>query len=217
MNTYSDFLLLTVIVLDLYAVATTRLMACVKASALQGIVLALLPLSMWWSGAPTPFGHVLVMSGCTLAFKGIAIPIMLARAIRNVDVRREVEPFVSLHLSVLLAAILVGVSFWLGESLGLSAAAPSRLLVPASFSTLFVGFLILVNRKKAITQVIGYLLIENGIFVFSQSVAAKMPVVVELGVLLDLLVAIFVMNIVIHQISREFDHINVDKLNLLKG
>jgi len=172
---------------------------------------------MWWSGAPTPFGHVLVMAGCTLAFKSIAIPIMLSRAIRNVDVRREVEPFVSLHLSVLLAAILVGVSFWLGESLGLSAAAPSRLLVPTSFSTLFVGFLILVNRKKAITQVIGYLLIENGIFVFSQSVAAKMPVVVELGVLLDLLVAIFVMNIVIHQISREFDHINVDKLDLLKG
>jgi len=217
MNTYSDFLLLIVIVLDVYAVATTRLMACVKASALQGIVLALLPVAMWWSGAPTPFGHVLVMAGCTLAFKSIAIPIMLSRAIRNVDVRREVEPFVSLHLSVLLAAILVGVSFWLGESLGLSAAAPSRLLVPTSFSTLFVGFLILVNRKKAITQVIGYLLIENGIFVFSQSVAAKMPVVVELGVLLDLLVAIFVMNIVIHQISREFDHINVDKLDLLKG
>jgi hydrogenase-4 component E len=203
--------------LDLYAVSTTRMMACVKASALQGLALALLPVTLWWNGATTPLVHVAVMSVCTLAFKAIAIPIMLSRAIRNVDVKREVEPFVSLHLSLLLAAILVGLSFWLSGSLGLSISAPSRILVPASFSTLLIGFLILVSRKKAITQVIGYLLIENGIFVFSQSVAAKLPFIVELGVLLDLLVAIFVMNIVIHQISREFDHINVDKLNLLKG
>jgi hydrogenase-4 component E len=217
MNAYSDFLLLAVVVLDLYAVSTTRMTACVKATALQGLALALLPVALWWNGATTPLVHVVVMSVCTLAFKAIAIPIMLARAIRNVDVRREVEPFVSLHLSLILAAILVGLSFWLAGGLGLSTSAPSRILVPASFSTLLVGFLILVSRRKAITQVIGYLLIENGIFVFSQSVAAKLPFIVELGVLLDLLVAIFVMNIVIHQISREFDHINVDKLNLLKG
>jgi hydrogenase-4 component E len=217
MNTYSDILLLAVIVLDLYAVSTTRMMACVKATALQGVVLGALPVTMWLSGAPTPVGHMIVMAVCTLAFKGIAIPIMLARAIRDVDVRREVEPFVSLHLSLLLAAVLVGASFWLAGSLALSAGAPSQLLVPTSFATMVIGFLILVNRKKAITQVIGYLFIENGIFVFSQSIAAKLPVIVELGVLLDLLVAIFVMNIVIHQISREFDHINVDKLDLLKG
>jgi hydrogenase-4 component E len=217
MNLYSDFLLLFVVMLNLYIVSANRLTACVKASALQGAALALLPIIMWWNGSPTPLVHVILMAVGTLAFKAIVIPIMLARAIRNVDARREVEPFVSLHLSLLLAALLVGVSFWLAGALELSAGAPSRLLVPASFSTLLIGFLVLVSRKKAITQVIGYLMIENGVFVFSQSVAAKLPFVVELGVLLDLLVAIFVMNIVIHQINREFDHINVDKLDLLKG
>ena len=73
------------------------------------------------------------------------------------------------------------------------------------------------SLKKARTQVIGYLVIENGAYVFGQSMAAQMPFLVELGILLDLLVGMFVMSIVIHQINREFDHIDVDQLNLLKG
>jgi hydrogenase-4 component E len=82
---------------------------------------------------------------------------------------------------------------------------------------MLIGFLVLVSRRKALTQVIGYLVIENGVYVFGQSVAAQMPFLVELGILLDLLVGVFVMGIVIHQINREFDHIDVDQLNLLKG
>ncbi len=217
MTQYSDFLLLIVIVLDLYVVSTTRLAACVKALGLQGAALAMLPLVLWWNGSRTQMVHVVLMCCGTLALKAIAIPLMLSRAIRDVNVRREVEPFVSLHLSLLLATILVGVSFWLASALKLPQPVPASVLVPASFATLLIGFLVLVSRKTAITQVIGYLMLENGVFVFSQSLAAKLPFVVELGVLLDLIVAIFVMSIVIHQISREFDHINVNKLDLLKG
>jgi hydrogenase-4 component E len=89
--------------------------------------------------------------------------------------------------------------------------------VPTAFATFLIGFFMLVSRRKAITQVIGYLLIENGAYVFGQSLAAQMPFVVELGLLLDLLVGVFVMGIVILQINREFDSIDVDQLNLLKG
>jgi hydrogenase-4 component E len=157
------------------------------------------------------------MAASALAFKAIFIPRLLMRALRDAGVRRDVEPFVSLHLSVLLAGVLVGISFWLATVLALPVAGTTHLFVPTAFATFLIGFLVLVSRRKAITQVIGYLLIENGAYVFGQSLAAQMPFVVELGLLLDLLVGVFVMGIVIHQINREFDHIDVDQLNLLKG
>jgi hydrogenase-4 component E len=214
---YADLLLLAVLVLDLYVVYTSRLAACVRASALQGATLALLPVVHYLETPSPHLVHVLVMAASALAFKAIFIPRLLMRALRDAGVRRDVEPFVSLHLSVLLAGVLVGISFWLATVLALPVAGTTHLFVPTAFATFLIGFLVLVSRRKAITQVIGYLLIENGAYVFGQSLAAQMPFVVELGLLLDLLVGVFVMGIVIHQINREFDHIDVDQLNLLKG
>lgn len=217
MTGYADFLLLAVLALDLYVVYSSRLAACVWASALQGAALALLPVVHYLETPSANLVHVLVMAASALAFKAIFIPRLLMRALRDAGVRRDVEPFVSLHLSVLLAGVLVGISFWLATALALPAAGTTHLFVPTAFATFLIGFLVLVSRRKAITQVIGYLLIENGAYIFGQSLAAQMPFVVELGLLLDLLVGVFVMGIVIHQINREFDHIDVDQLNLLKG
>ena len=93
---------------------------------------------------------------------------------------------------------------------------PSALVVPAAFSTLLIGFLVLVTRRKAITQVVGYLLIENGVYIFGQSLASTIPFVVELGILLDVLVGVFVMGVAIHHISREFEHIDTELLSTLK-
>jgi len=214
---YADLLLLAVLVLDLYVVYTSRLAGCVRASALQGAALALLPVVHYLETPSANLVHVLVMAASALAFKAIFIPRLLMRALRDAGVRRDVEPFVSLHLSVLLAGVLVGISFWLASVLALPVAGTTHLFVPTAFATFLIGFLVLVSRRKAITQVIGYLLIENGAYVFGQSLAAQMPFVVELGLLLDLLVGVFVMGIVIHQINREFDSIDVDQLNLLKG
>jgi hydrogenase-4 component E len=190
----------------------------VKATAVQGVALALVPVCRFLE-APVAgdLVHVLAMASGALLFKAILIPWLLFRAMRNVAVRRDVEPFVSMHLSVLLAGTLVGVSFWLASLLALPGVGPASLLGPTAFSTMLIGFLVLVSRRKALTQVIGYLVIENGAYVFGQSLAAQMPFLVELGVLLDLLVGVFVMGIVIHQINREFDHIDVDQLNLLRG
>jgi hydrogenase-4 component E len=217
-NGYVDALLVLVLLSDLYLVYTSRLGACVKATAVQGVALALVPVFRFLE-APVDgeLVHVLLMASGALLFKAILIPGLLFRAMRNVAVRRDVEPFVSMHLSVLLAGALVGVSFWLASLLALPGVGRSSLFGPTAFSTMLIGFLVLVNRRKALTQVIGYLVIENGAYVFGQSMAAQMPFLVELGILLDLLVGVFVMGIVIHQINREFDHIDVDQLNLLKG
>jgi len=88
--------------------------------------------------------------------------------------------------------------------------------VPASLATVLTGFLILCSRRKAITQVVGYLVLENGIFVMGLTLHDAMPYLVEIGVLLDLLVAIFVIGIVINHINREFASLDVTRLDTLK-
>ncbi len=212
----ADFLLLAVVVLDLYVLATSRLTSCVRASALQGVALALLPVALGEHQDARQLLHVALMSGGTLVLKAILIPTLLVRAIRSATVHREVEPFVSLHVSMLLAALLVGTGFWLAQALVLPEAIPSRLIVPTAISAMLLGFLVLVSRRKAVTQVVGYLMIENGVFIFGQILVKQVPSVVELGILLDLLVCVFVMGIIIYHISHEFDHMDTDLLTSLK-
>lgn len=216
MSGFADLLLLALIVVDLYIVASSRLVGCVRATALQGALLAFLPVALWSGDPSADLLHIGLMSVGTWILKAVVIPILLMRAIRTSGAHREVEPFVSLHLSLLLAAALVGVSFWFASVLRLPRPAPSDLLIPAAFATLFLGSLVLVSRRKAITQVVGYLMIENGVFVFGQTLAREIPFAVELGILLDLLVGVFVMGIAIHHISREFDHIDTERLATLR-
>ena len=179
--------------------------------------LAALPLVLWVPGGTVPLVHLALMSVGALAVKAVVIPALLLRASREANARREVEPYVSLHLSVLLGAALVGLSLWLARVLVPPGPVAATLLVPASFATALLGFLMLVARKYAVTQVVGYLMLDNGVFIFGQSLAGALPVVVELGILLDLLVAVFVMGIAIHHISREFDSIDTRALSSLRG
>ncbi len=216
MTVLADLLLLIVLMLGLAIVGTSRLSAAVRASAIQGIALSLLPLMLRDAASPTPLSIVIATALGTLAIKAILIPHLLTRALREANVRLEVEPTVSLHLSLLLAAALTGVAFWIGSALPLPRPARSNLIVPIAFATLFFGALVLIGRRKAVTQVVGYLLLENGIFVFGQCLAQETPFVVELGILLDLLVGIFVMGIAINHISREFEDIDTEALSTLR-
>jgi hydrogenase-4 component E len=170
---YADFLLLLVAGLSVAIVATSRLAGCVRASALQGVALSLLPLALWGRALDRHWLPVLLMGAGALAVKAVIIPILLSRAIREANVRREVEPFISLHLSVLMAAVLLGFSFWLASVLVLPRPAASPLLIPIAFATVLIGFLILVGRRQAVTQVVGYLMLENGIFIFWTSWSAS--------------------------------------------
>ncbi len=217
MTSAVDALLLLVLITDLFIISSGRLAAAVRASAFQGVLLAILPVLLWAPGEEVPVTHLVAMSLGALLVKAVVIPVLLLRAAREAGARREVEPYVSLHVSVLLGTILIVLSLWLGHVLappGVSQA--TTLLAPASFATVLLGFFMLVARKYAVTQVVGYLMIDNGVFIFGQSLAGAMPVVVEMGILLDLLVAVFVMGIAIYHISREFDHIDTHALASLK-
>lgn len=217
MSSIADFLLAALIVAGLYMVATSRLAACVRASAVQGVLLGALPVALeWTAGFAALSVHVAVLALGAFAIKAVAIPRLLLHSIREAGVRREVEPMTSLHVSILGAAGLVALAFWLAGAMALPFPVASRLLVPAAIANVLLGFLLVVARRQAITQVVGYLVLENGVFVFGLGLASQQPIVVELSVLLDLLVGVFVMGIAINHISQTFDHMDTTALASLR-
>jgi hydrogenase-4 component E len=116
----------------------------------------------------------------------------------------------------MLGAVGTGLAVVFSYTLPLAESHKGMLLVPASLSTAWTGFLVLTTRKKAIMQVLGYLVLENGIFLFGMLLLEAMPFLVEVGVLLDLFTGIFVMGIIINHINREFSSISTDQLSELK-
>lgn len=217
MSSIADFLLAALIVAGLYVVATSRLGACVRASAVQGVILGALPVVLESThGWHALSAHVVLLALGAFGIKAVAIPRLLLRSIREAGVRREVEPMTSLHVSILGATALVGIAFWLASTMALPFPVGSRLLVPAAIANVLLGFLVVVVRRQAITQVVGYLVLENGVFVFGLGLAGQQPIVVELSLLLDVLVGVFVMGIAIHHISQTFDHIDTGALASLR-
>jgi len=128
----------------------------------------------------------------------------------------EVEPLIGYVPTLLLGALTTAGSFIFADFLPLVAEHHGSPFIPTALATLFTGFLLLITRRKAITQVLGYLMFENGIFVFGVLLSAAMPLMVEAGVLLDLLVAVFVMGIVLNHINREFSTLNTERLSSLR-
>ncbi len=131
--------------------------------------------------------------------------------------RREIDPIVGYTPSLLVGGALLGVALWLGWRLPLPVPAGSQFMIAVSLFTIMVGLFMIVARRMAITQVLGYLAMENGIYTFGLAFAEKEPLLVEMGILLDVFVAVFVMGIMIYHINREFDHIDTDRLSELRG
>ena len=179
--------------------------------ALQSFILSATPL-LTHSGI-----HAAVMSIATIVLKVILMPNLLFWAIRHVSIRREDQPLIGYGKTQILGGFLIGAAFLLSTKLALPIKAASNLLIPTAFSLVMIGFLLLVTRFKAITQVIGYLVMENGIFLFGLTLAEGMPLLVELGILLDVFVAVFVMGIAIYHINHAFDDIDAEKMTMLRG
>lgn len=207
-----NLLLVGILLLNLFMLGTSRIRALIQAAALQGVVLGGMPLLVSAHGG----WRMALVALATVALKGAVIPQMLRRALREAQIKREVEPIIGFVPTMLLGAAgtLLAVAF--ASELPLEPQHRELLLVPASFSTLVTGFLLLTTRIKAITQVIGYLVLENGIFIFGMLLFEAMPFLVEIGVLLDLFVAVFVVSIIMHHISREFASLDTRHLASLK-
>jgi hydrogenase-4 component E len=209
---FLDPLLILCLVLNFVALGVSRIRGVINAVAAQGILLGILALFV--HPGIQPRGVLLVV--VTLLLKGFVIPRLLVHAMREANIQHEVKPVVDYMSSLLLGAVGTGLALVFSYTLPLADEHQHLLLVPASLATVWTGFLMLTTRKKAIMQVLGYLILENGIFLFGLLLLEAMPLLVEVGVLLDLFTGVFVMAIIVHHISREFASTSTEHLSELK-
>jgi hydrogenase-4 component E len=210
-------ILIFVVLTNLTLLGSSRRRSCIHLVAAQGILLGVLPLTL------PEEGHALsavVLALASIVLKGVVFPRLLLRAERTAGVKREFQPIIGYSASILLGILFLAFSLWLGTRLELparlQASVGSQLAVPVSVFSILIGLLLIISRNKALTQVLGYLVMENGIYIFGVTLVRDQPWLVETGILLDVFVAVFVMGIAIFHISREFDHMDVDQLTVLK-
>jgi len=213
MQTVIDIVLLLVLLSDLYLLSLTRLGASIRVMAFQGVLLALLPL-LTAGGILSLHGLIIAVS--SLAIKAMLIPRFLSHAAREVHTGLAIDSHIPYGAALLTGMGMVLVSFWVARKFALPVTVTSRLWIPVSLAAVMIGLLMLIIRKKAISQVIGYLVLENGIYILGLSLAAQMPFLVELGVLLDVFAGVFIMGIIMNHIKNYFDDLNVDNLTILK-
>ncbi len=203
MTTWIDLSCILIVFFSLSILATHRIVGMIRIFALQSFVLGFVPLFLH---ADSISGHELILSVGTLVLKAILVPYILLWAIRHISIRSEINPIIGVGSSIVFGGFLIAGAFWVSSSLQLPGLPVADLGLPCSLATVLLGFLIMVTRTRAVTQVIGYLVIENGIFLFALSLFDAMPTMIEMGILLDIFVAVFIMAIVLNHINEEFEH-----------
>jgi hydrogenase-4 component E len=198
--------------LNLIALGSSRLPSLIRAMSVQGVLLGIIPLLMekeidW---------RVALVALATALGKGVIIPGLLRRAMRAASIERELDPYIGFVPSLLLGAAGTVAAVALAQGLPLLPEHAGSLLVPGALATVLTGFILLVGRIKAISQVCGYLILENGIYLFGLLLLRATPLLVEAGVLLDLTVGVFVIGIIVDRIQRAFDSLDTRKLTALR-
>jgi len=212
----SEIILAVLLLIDLALVASSRMLHCIHLAALHGLLIGLFPLAMWdfqHNGIPTLGVLLVALIGGVI--KGALLPRLLRHAMDHAKVRRELEPLVGYAGSLAIVLALSALAFYLWIRTGVAPAGTPVLAAPVAFTTMISGLFIVMARKKALTQVVGFLIFENGITVFGLGMAVECGLLVELGILLDVLVLVFVMGIAMFHISREFSHIDANELTHL--
>ena len=205
--------MILLVLTNLMLLGSSRLAAHVRLTAFHGFLVGILPLLV----ASERFSLELVgMAALAVAVKSVLFPLLMRRVMRDAQMGREAAPFVGYSLSLLLGVVALGVSLWLSARLPLPASRGGNLVLPAAFFSMFAGLILITTRRKAVTQALGYLVMENGIYAAGVAMVHGVPMLIELGVLLDVFVGVFLMGILIFHISREFDHIDTDQLATLK-
>jgi hydrogenase-4 component E len=204
-----------VLVLQIAMVAQRWIVTHIRIFAAQSFFLAAIAATIaWFNHAP----HIYVAAALTLAVKVILVPILFERLVERMDIRKEIEPIVNVPLSVVIAGGLtlvgyvVAESFYRPEEPGLGHNA-----LAVAISLFLIGFFTMINRRKALTQVLALLSLENGLFLAAISLTYGMPLIVELGVFFDVLVAAMVLGILVYRIRETFESMDVSRLRRLRG
>ncbi|MBI1801316.1 MAG: hypothetical protein HY259_07460 [Chloroflexi bacterium] len=202
-----------VLLLGLVLLWRRSLHAHVGAFRLQSLVLALLMAAIGFFGQNPELYLVAVVF---FALKVIIIPRYLNRLHGEVGAEREGAPYVNVATSLVVAGLLVLLAYAITRPLVLASTLPTRGGLPLAMGLILIGLFVLITRKKALTQVVGFLVLENGIALLAVLATYGIPLIVELGVFLDVLMGFLVMQVFVYHIHGTFETIDVDQLNQLK-
>jgi hydrogenase-4 component E len=190
-----------------------RMNALLHLFAWQGFFLSLsTALVGYTAGVP----HLYISAALTLVFKVILIPYILHNLVERLQIRKESEPLVNIPTTLLIGIGLVILSYYLTSPIRELSTLVTRSTIATALATVMLGLLMMIVRRKAVTQVVGFLAMENGLFFAATSTTYGMPLVVELGIALDLLIAAFIFGIFFFQIRTTFESLDVNSMVRLK-
>ncbi len=213
MQSLFQFVILLLLIIDLVMLWSGRMLMLIRLSAAQGVLLAALLLLPVDSGLTT---ENIMLSAAVFALKGIGFPLFLSHLCHNLGIEPMVRPRLGRMFPLLSGLGCMAFSFWLEGRIPEAKVLFPPLLLPVAFTTLFCGLILVVGFAKALTQVIGYLVVENGIFILGIPLLTGGSVWFELSILLDVFAAIFVMAIAINHINSAFRSIDVARFRNLR-
>ncbi len=207
-------LLAALLLLVAFAMLTQRrILSLINLFALQGAVLALSTFVVAYS---TGQHHLYYSAGLTLLLKVLLLPWLLHRLIQRLNVRWDVETLINIPTTMLVGIALVIFSFNLAAPISQLAEGLTRGLIGIALASVLLSLLMMLTRRKAVSQVVAFLSLENGLFFAATSATQGMPLVVELGIALDVLVATFIFGIFFFQIRETFDSLDITHMEKLK-
>ncbi len=207
-----DTLLSLVLLSVLFAFGSSRVPALIKVMAFQGIVVSIIPFFI----TPDMETGAVIFTLATLVIRGAVIPLSLHIAIKKVAIQREVSPIVGYHASLFSGLGLIVAAAVISRYLNIPAISDSALLFPAAISLLVTGMFLLMARRNAIAMVIGYIMLENGIYLTGTTFSTQARHIVEFGILLDVLAGVMIMAIILQNIKQTFDDVDTSLLRTLK-
>lgn len=212
MIAFVDTILSLVLLSILFSFGSSRLPALIKLVAFQGVVVSIVPLVV----QPDLTAGGVVFTLTTMAIRGIVIPLSLHLAIKKVAIRREVEPIVGYHASILVGLAFIVAATWGSHQFQVPIANGGPLLLPAAITLLAAGMFLLMARRNAIAMVIGYIMMENGIYLVGTTFSIRTHHIVEFGILLDVLAGVMIMAVILQNIKQAFDDVDTALLRTLK-
>ena len=199
--------------LTILLIVRARLEGQVRAFALQSFVLAFLSvLIAIYTGSFQLFGVGVAL----VIVKVVVIPRVLNRAVAKIGISRVAAPYLGTAPALIVCVLLAIIAFYVMTPIAASNPLPTADAMPLAFAGVLIGFFIMVDRRRAVTQILGFLMLENGIFLLALLMTYGVPFIVEMGVFLDVLVAVLIMEVFVYHIKDNFDSIDVGELGKLK-
>ena len=208
-----NFLAAVLLMLSFAMLSQRRILSLIHLYTLQGVALVLANLIL---GFVTHDAHLYVSAGLTLVLKVGVIPWILYRLVRRLDVQADVEPLINIPTTLLIGIVLVIVAFNVAAPISQLATSVARGALGIALACVLLSFMAMITRAKAIPQVLGFLSMENGLFFAATAATNGMPMIVELGIGLDVLVGILILGVFMFQIREQFDSLDIHHLEKLK-